>query len=250
MVTHLLHQCGLYLGKSEDILPPVPGDNEKGYWENAKFVSINEALLAALGGSWGDLPVSEEGWAKQKMVLTLRVKSEIMLQEFLGHEPWGWKDPRNCLTMPFWATLNSLTLPFWLNSSPKLKVVICLRNPVEVTQSLLKRNYPYELSALNLWRIYNEHIIYYTLPEDRIITHYESYFHDAQTELRRVLDFLDMPLSAELIDNACTIVSDDLRRHRLITDRLQEECMPAEVLDLYLNMCREANYLEPLGIIN
>ena len=41
------------------------------------------------------------------------------------HEPWGWQDPRT-----------SLILPFWLACVPDLKIVVCLRNPLEVAVSL------------------------------------------------------------------------------------------------------------------
>jgi hypothetical protein len=51
-----------------------------------------------------------------------------LLREFVGREWWGWKDPRNCLT-----------LPFWQGFFPGMKTVVCLRHPLEVVRSLERR---------------------------------------------------------------------------------------------------------------
>ena len=54
MLTRLLHACGLYLGKKNELMPPQ-ADNPDGFWEHLGFVALNDELLNALGGAW-DLP--------------------------------------------------------------------------------------------------------------------------------------------------------------------------------------------------
>jgi hypothetical protein len=249
LVANLLSLCGLYLGKEQDLMPAT-ADNPKGYWEHRKFLILNNEILAELGGDWESPAAVLEGWAEEVRINYLRTKAEILLQEFAGHEPWGWKDPRTSLTLPFWMSLNGLRVPFWLGVAPKLRIVLCLRNPLEVSRSLSTRKFSPTSSGLDLWLLYNQSILNASLSEDRIITHYEAYFHNPQAELRRVLSFLDMPASDELIDRASVIVSDILRRHRLKTEQSSEDSMPSEVLELYRNMCREADDLDPLGISN
>ena len=73
-----------------------------------------------------------------------------------------------------------------------MRVVICLRHPLEVAASLYERNYFSQARSLSLWREYNERLVADTRPEQRIITHYDAYFSDWRTELCRVLEFLGM----------------------------------------------------------
>ena len=93
-------------------------DNTDGYWENLKFVRLNERLLAANGGTW--LPPST---LRPTPEITAAAKS--LLAEFEGQEPWGWKDPRNAVTLPFWNGL-----------LPPMKVLVCVRHPAETASSL------------------------------------------------------------------------------------------------------------------
>ena len=61
---------------------------------------------------------------------------------------WGWKDPRN-----------SLTLPFWQELLPNLKTLIIVRNPLEVAYSMRERNGTSYAFGLRLWEIYNRRLI-------------------------------------------------------------------------------------------
>src|SRR5688572_30503324 len=99
MVTRLLQGCGLYLGRERDLMPAGPG-NADGYMENLKFVEINNEILAKLGSWWGNPPPVPAGWVEGEESRSTRAKSRALLQEFEGREPWGWKDPRNCVTLP------------------------------------------------------------------------------------------------------------------------------------------------------
>lgn len=109
-----------------DLAEPAP-DNEEGFWENADFVTLNNALLGELGGSGDRPPTLPENWMST-VSEAIREQAMELIGRQNGHGWWGWKDPRN-----------SLTLPFWRQLLPRLKVVISLRNPLEVTQSLATR---------------------------------------------------------------------------------------------------------------
>src|SRR5439155_5522042 len=109
--------------------------------------------------------------------------ARALLAEFEEHEPWGWKDPRTSLTLPFWQTL----------VEPKL--VVCLRNPLEVAVSLHRRNSLSYTLAVALWHDYNERVLAATPAEGRVVTHYDAYFRDALREVERVLDATGLPVS-------------------------------------------------------
>src|SRR5439155_14818667 len=99
MVAKLLHLGGLYLGREEDLEPAAP-DNVDGFWENVRFVEINDAVLSSLGAGW-DRPPRPAAWDEwDAAVARTAPAARVLLAEFEEHEPWGWKDPRTSLTLP------------------------------------------------------------------------------------------------------------------------------------------------------
>lgn len=228
MVTRLLHLCGMDLGPESDLMPPAP-DNPDGFWENVRFVEINADILNAFGGAWDCPPALPNGWMDDACLAHCTTKAETLSETFAGHEPWGWKDPRN-----------SLTLPFWLRLFPEMKVVVCLRNPLEVALSLYQRAwFSYELS-ISLWYRYNQRLLSAIPPDQRIVTHYDAYFQDARAELRRVIDFLDLPVPEQTLARSLSAVSLDLRHHRLTMQDVLDANVSPVVLDLYTQICAEA----------
>ena len=238
LVANLLSLCGVYLGRETDLMPPS-SDNEKGYWENFKFVQINEEILQALGGSWDYPPAASDGWHEEDRIAPLKLKAENLLREFADYELWGWKDPRN-----------SITLPFWVSLIPELKIVLCLRHPFEVSQSLRQRNYAANQNGLSLWWLYNQCVLDTSAPANRIVTHYESYFHTPRKELQRVLGFLNISASEDILKRCDDVISRNLRHSRFRTEKLLEESVAPEIFDLYLELCEEADFIQPLGITN
>jgi hypothetical protein len=227
MVASLIHSCGVYVGPESDIKVSSP-DNERGHWEYGDFVQLNDALLEKLGGTWDAPPSPPTNWDGDDLA-PLRERAIDLIGRLSSLKRWGWKDPRN-----------SLTLPFWRHLIPRLKVVICLRNPLEVIQSLAKRGSPGDESLLELWQSYNHSLMAAIPAGDRLITHYSAYFPDARHELRRVLDFLGITASNETIERACETVAEELRHHRLGNQGLKEAGVPNDVAMQYLEMCAEA----------
>lgn len=202
MVTHLLHTCGLYLGDPSDLLPPSD-ENPLGYWENRLFVHFNDELLAALDGSWDSPPVLLPDWPEDPRLKALQHRAQGLVTAFRGNEPWGWKDPRNTLTLAFWRRL----------FGDDLRVIVCMRSPIEAAQSISRRQVagaPVP-RALELWQIYHETLLQF-LPDNALFTHYDSYFYDASAELQRILDFAQLTPSAEQFDAALDLIRAPVRR--------------------------------------
>lgn len=232
MVSSLLHLCGLYLGAEEDLMPATV-DNQNGYWENLRFKALNDEILREFGGSWEAAPTFPANFHEDERFLRLRVRAERVLEEFEGREPWGWKDPRN-----------SLTLPFWFNLMPELKVIVCLRNPYEVYLSLRQRRYSPHPRGLHLWHIFNQSILDATSPEQRLVTHYDAHFRDPPGEARRILDFLSLRLAPEKAVRSARVVRRRLRTHYYSKSDLLSLGVGQQILELYARMCAEADYAE------
>ena len=232
MVTKFLHECGLYLGPDDDLMPPAE-ENPEGFWENLTFVDVNEEILNQLGGGWDCPPPAPADWTGGRLA-PLVARAETILEHFAGREPWGWKDPRS-----------SLTLPFWKAMLPGLRVVAVVRHPLEVALSLRQRNgFSYAL-GLTLWQITYGRIIEATTGDDRILTHYDASFGDPAPEVRRLLDFLGMQVPDDTI--AALGSARGLRHHRLTTQDLFDAGVSDEVIELYRSLCAEAGWSDIYG---
>jgi hypothetical protein len=233
LITRMLNLCGLYIGQQRDMMPPT-GDNPDGYWENLKFLDINDEILRRFGGAWDHPPRVPDDWQEQITSARLDTRSTVLLREFDDREPWGWKDPRN-----------SLTLFFWRNLLPDLKIVVCLRNPLEVAASLHRRNDYSLVRSLTLWLEYNERIVAATCQQDRLITHYDAYFQDyGEAELRRLLEFTGLNPPADALQDCGSLTRHDLRHARSFTQQLAQPDIPGRILQLYTAMCEEAGWRE------
>ncbi len=139
-VTRMLNHCGLELGT--DVLDAASVSNMAGKWEARRAIEINDALLAASGGSWGNPPA--EVHADEAALACMREFLATLRPPPIS----GWKDPRNVLTFPLWKPL--------LGS---YRVVACLRHPLSVAESLAKRHgWPIQ-RGLELWLAYNERLL-------------------------------------------------------------------------------------------
>jgi hypothetical protein len=227
MVARLLQACGLFLGPEEEL--GFDTNNGEPHFESVRFVAMNDEILNRLGGSWNNPPELPYGWETLPEVAALSSQAKKLIKRLSVHYHWGWKDPRN-----------SLTLPFWRRIIPDLRLIICLRNPREVVHSMRKRGDLVGIPMFLLWLTYYGELLSATSPQQRVVTHYESYFQDPFTELHRIGSCIGMEVPADVISRACAYISDDLRHHRTKTSELAATDVPDEVLDLYLNLCREA----------
>jgi|GEM_PF-2108777 len=236
MVAGLLQVCGLFLGPEEEL--GFDSNNGEPHFENVRFVALNDQILSRLGGSWNNPPKLPAGWEHMPEIEPLTGQAKQLIKHLGVQGDWGWKDPRN-----------SLTLPFWRRIVPDLRLVICLRNPLEVAHSLRKRGDSIGIPMFLLWLTYYRELLSALPPHQRVVTHYESYFHDPTTELERVADRLIIKNSASSISRACAQISDDLRHHRINADQSMGK-MPDDVLAMYFKLCREAGPVCESAIIS
>ena len=228
MVARLLNLCGVYIGSADDFAPSQT-DNPEGYWENLRFVRLNDQILEALGGAWDVPPLFPPGWELQPAMTLLRAQAALLLQTMPDQTIWGWKDPRNSLTLPFWYCL-----------IPRLQVIHCIRNPLEIVRSLQKRGYSSANFGLKLWLTYNRTLMDAASRAECVITHYDTFFFDPEGELRRIVNLLNIPASSLDINRACAAAVPGLRHQRSTTQELLEAQVPAQVVDLYLQLCAQA----------
>jgi len=225
MLTRLLHKCGLELGPESELMPPQ-ADNPDGFWENLRFVALNDEILNELGGAW-DLPPDPSEDFQNVRLDPLRKKARSLIDDFAFAKLWGWKDPRNSLTLPFWQAL-----------LPALKVLIVVRNPLEVAYSMRSRNGTSYSFGLRLWEIYNRRLIAAARGKESLVTDYDSFFEGPETTLKRIADFIGLPSSG--INNATAIVTPKRRHTKFTTEQLTEAHVSQEIVSFYRELTAKA----------
>lgn len=129
----LLDQLGVFMGRSRD-------QN----YESTFFLKINEWLFWQANASW-DRPENIQFIDAITSDHVVDVLGYYMSSEYRNdylpegeatnnsdirdlNVPWGWKDPRNTFTIPFWKKLLG-----------DIKVIHVYRNPIDVAKSLSTR---------------------------------------------------------------------------------------------------------------
>ena len=160
------------------------------------------------------------------------MKARLLIEGFHSAQMWGWKDPRN-----------SLTLPFWEDLLPGLKTLIIVRNPLEVAYSMRKRNGTSYAFGLRLWEIYNRRLIETAGKDDRLVTHYDLFFENAEKELRRIANFVGLPDAK--IHSAAELVATKRRHTHFAIDQLVDAGVSGEVVELYRALVAQASPTRP-----
>jgi hypothetical protein len=142
-VTGLLADFGLALPPAGDLITGRP-DNPA-HLESTALMAFNDSLLEALGGSWNAPPRLVGGWESVSPAVRSDPEARsTVARVFGGDGPNLWKDPRNCLLLPYWRRL--LTGP--------LAAVFIWRSPLAVARSLEKRDGVNPVVGLALWDRY------------------------------------------------------------------------------------------------
>src|SRR5262245_51351041 len=117
LLARLLNLLGVELGENHLLNNEPVSANPKGHWEHRELSAINDALLDHYGGTWDKPPQFPSGWQNDPALYDLRLRAHTLVNDqFRDYTLWGWKDPRTCLTLPFWQELLS-----------ELHYLICLR---------------------------------------------------------------------------------------------------------------------------
>src|SRR5215831_9341487 len=125
-VTQLLHRMGLAAGRDRRLDRGGDG-NPGGFWEVQALTRIDERVLRALGGEWSAPPELPSGWELDARLASIaRSAIRTFARKMPLSEAWVWKDPRLCLLLPFWRSLNVQVAAH----------ILIVRNPLEVALSL------------------------------------------------------------------------------------------------------------------
>ena len=139
----LLIGLGLAGPRESDL---VPGDssNERGHWESHEVQLCNARLLAADGATTYAPPPFTQTWNDFAEYEAVKSQAKRWFTDTYTGRSIVIKDPRLCLTMPFWRS--ALPTP--------LGAVFVVRDPMHVARSLQARDHIPIVLGLALWDRY------------------------------------------------------------------------------------------------
>jgi hypothetical protein len=126
-------------------LPKPDYWNKRGYFESVPFIVALDELLASAGSSWDDWRQFDPQWFHSSEAERHRRKIKALLIDEFGDEPLiCLKNPRICRLVPFiWSVLTELGFACY--------ALLPVRNPLEVAQSLKRRDKFSLPKSISLW---------------------------------------------------------------------------------------------------
>ena len=124
--------------------------------------------------------LSRPGWESDEALGELREEATGLFSQVVPSEQWVWKDPRNCLTLPFWLEC--------VGARPL--AVLIYRNPLEVAASLRARDGFPSTYALALWERYVRASLVALAGLPTFVTRYVDVLSDPIAWSRATADFL------------------------------------------------------------
>jgi len=176
-LTGALHALGVPLGAP--LLPPNFA-NERGYWELAGAVAIDDGVLLRLGASAMEVDDLPEGWDESPLAdEAARLLVDILRRNFENEPIWAIKDPRICVLLPLWKRVFRD-----LGIAPRY--LVTLRSPWEIAGSLESRD---ALPRVDAFAAFREHYAAgerETRGERRVFVRYEDLLARPESELERI----------------------------------------------------------------
>jgi hypothetical protein len=204
LIAEMVHRWGAS-GRVSECLPSNCW-NQHGYWELEPLVSLNNRLLEEVGASWSFPPSLESelqlaeladhgSYREEALGLLTSMNSD-------GKAKWFWKDPRLCILLPFWQRI-------W----GRPRYVICVRDPIEICNSLQIRD---DLSlpvSIMLWQCYMLATLEGTRDSSVLFMNYSEVLKNPAHECARLAKFLGNHSKAARISREMRKAVDGKLRH-------------------------------------
>ncbi len=196
------------------LLPPA-ADNPTGFWESSRIVSVNDEALRAVDLRWDDVFAARPQTFLSNFDTYFAGKAaEALAAEFDARDPIVLKDPRTSLLLSVWNRVFDA-------AGFEPTYIICVRNPLEVANSLMERkgssliNFSVQ-KAILLWTNYLLAAERDTRGKRRVFTSYPDLLEDWRRQIGRIEAAAGFPMPRKTDASAIDIdgfLSESLRHH-------------------------------------
>jgi len=233
-VTRALPVVGVELG--DRLMPPVAGDNDKGFWEDLDVNALNNEVLEVLGADWDTPGVPTAAALEREELAPLRARGVDLLRgRMTGRDAFGIKDPRLSRLLFFWK-------PIFRQLDLRVVYLLAVRNPLSVARSVGTRNDFSEEKSYRLWMEHTLGALVETHGEARLCMDYDELVLDPARQVRRIARFVQRAIDEAACQEYVAQFLDPQLRHTrfFIGDLENEPGVPSKVCELYLRLRRAA----------
>ncbi|KWF84153.1 hypothetical protein WL93_20940 [Burkholderia diffusa] len=171
----------------DNLMPAVPGVNDKGFFEDLDIYAINQDILTLAGADWHSLAPIEFDKIDDASLRPIRERASELLAMKCKNKIFALKDPRISRLLPFWK-------PVFDSLGVRVVYALAIRNPMSVGRSLAKRDeFPPEKSFL-LWLLHTIPPLGATKGAQRVLVNYDKLMEDPRAELEHMSMHLGLPL--------------------------------------------------------
>jgi hypothetical protein len=229
-ITRALPVLGVRLG--DNLMEPLPGINEKGFWEDLDIYQLNIELLRELQTDWQSHgPIPLQTMPAEKLA-SFRLRASALLRERTADAaPFGFKDPRTSRLLAFWR-------PIFDHLGLDQGYVISLRDPLSVARSLAKAWGFGTEKACYLWLEYVVDAVAGSRGARRVVVDFDALIADPVGQVQRIASTLDLPLSdpqsPEWREYTHAFLDESLRHARFETEDLRlDPAVPQDAIDAH-----------------
>jgi GT2 family glycosyltransferase len=162
------------------LLMQAQHDNHQGFFENEKIVNLNDFILAEVYRTWDDPRAFDQSLLESVRLDDLRKRAkEVLNEEYDRSNLIAIKDPRLCLTFPFWE-------PILTHAGYDIQVILTYRRVEEIVKSLSSREWLSQEYAFILTTMYTLYAEKSTREYNRVWVDYNRALSEKDYLLRRL----------------------------------------------------------------
>jgi hypothetical protein len=190
VITRAMETMGAAFG--DNLMPAVPGVNDKGFFEDLDIYAINQEILSLGGADWHSLAPIDFDRIDEASLLTIRERAINLLKKKCENKIFALKDPRISRLLPFWK-------PVFDSLGVCVVYALAIRNPMSVERSLGKRNNFSPEKSFLLWLMHTLLPIEDTKGMRRVLVNYDKLMEDPRGELTRMSAQIGLPLDSSRV---------------------------------------------------
>lgn len=227
----------------EDDFPPIAvdiDDNPRGYLESQTLTLVNDYLLAVSHGSLFSPPDPEPDWDRVPEFDRLRARTAF--HRVFQTDRWIWKDPRTCLTAPFWLRVLAGEVD---------GIIIVFRHPLDVADSVA--NSPRGVSkteAIALWSRYMADALRSAQGHRTLVTGYRTLMDAPERwvgQVRQLVNGTELRVASDPATKVTAVVDRSLDHSSHLPDEL--EGAPSSARQLFSALASVEGVHSPLPAI-
>lgn len=223
----------LFGARLPDRLMGPSDSNLRGHWESAALSQIHDELLRAGGSCWDDAAAFRLSSISKTTLREFKERILRVLAEEYGPCPIAIvKDPRICRFVPFW-------LEILHEAGLQVRVLLTIRNPMEVTRSLWTRDL---LSIPYGYLLWARHVLEAERSSrgmQRAVIFYDEIMADWRASTAKVARQLGITLNVDTDSEieADVFLAAELKHHSFsIEDLKQDEMAPSFASTIYKSL--------------